>query len=113
MSSMAQESDQVKKARKKLEKQLKEEKKRITPEALNEVQDKIYRWIERHSRDRVNLRDRNIALYSLFDTNEHPAKSTSKFVQRLKNQIKVEITEEPEKAKEALRALRGRVSKQD
>ncbi|MFT4552100.1 MAG: hypothetical protein ACI9S8_000722 [Chlamydiales bacterium] len=109
---VAQESDQVKKAREKLKRQFEEETKLITPEALKEVQDKIYRWIERHSRERVNLRERNIAQYTLFDTNEHPAKTTSKFVQRLKSQL---ITELPGVSEEAVpdRSLRGRIKRVD
>ena len=94
MSKAAKESDQVKKARDKLKKQFEEEQSRITPEALKEVQDKIYRWIERHSRERVNLREKNVELYTLFDGNEHPADSTSKFVERLRSQLRGEIKEE-------------------
>lgn len=109
---VAQESDQVKKAREKLKRQFEEESKRITPEALKEVQDKIYRWIERHSRERVNLRERNIAQYTLFDTNEHPAKTTSKFVQRLRSQLTTELPEKVE-TEAPVRSLRGRIKRVD
>lgn len=105
--NLAQESVQVKKAREKLRKQLEEEGKRVTPEALKEMQDKIYRWIERHSRERINLREKNIALYSLFDNDAHSAKTMSKFVQKLRDQISVEV--QGSKAKPA--SLRGRIKR--
>ena len=109
MAPMAQESDHVKRAREKLKRQFDEENKKITPQALKEVQDRIYKWIERHSRERINLRDKNIALYTLFDSNANPAKTTSKFIERLRTQLSQELAEEPEKVKKALHALRGRI----
>lgn len=115
MGSAARESDQVRKARSKLKRQVEEEKKLMTPEAVKEMQEKIYRWIERHSRERINLREKNIELYSLFDTNEHPAKTTSKFVQRLRSQISTDSTDikvEGKKNKvEKKKKLFGRVKK--
>lgn len=96
----APESDQVLKARKKLEEQIRIEKEMVTPEALREIQDKIYRWIERHSKERINLRERNVDLYGLFDSNQHPAKISSRFVQKLREEIAEEKTYE---------SLKGRV----
>lgn len=107
-SSMAKESDHVKKARLKLEKQIDQESKLVTPEALKDVQDKIYRWIERHSRERLNLRDKNIALFSLFDTNEHPARTSSKFVHRLREQISSEIRSATT-VEQGMAGLKGRI----
>lgn len=109
MSQAAKESDQVKKAREKLKRQFEEERKLMTPEALREMQDKIYRWIERHSRERLNLREKNIALYTLFDKNKHSAKTMSKFVHNLKKQISSEIGSKGQEA--GLRGLRGRIKK--
>ncbi len=107
MSPKAKESDSVTRAREKLKKQFEDEAKLITSDALNEVQDRIYRWIERHSRERINLREKNIEQYTLFDTNEHSAKTASKFIDRLRGQIKREITRAPED----ISSLRGRIKK--
>lgn len=88
----APESDQVLKARKKLEEQIRHEKDLMTPEALRAIQDRIYRWIERHSKERINIRERNIDLFGLFDGNQNPAKISSRFVQKLRDEIASEKT---------------------
>ena len=107
----AQESAQVRKARKKLEEQFREESSKVTPEALKNVQDKIYRWIERHSKDRVNLRDKNVAVYTLFDGNQNPAKTVSKYIEHLRGQIHQELAAEAKDA--AVQLLKGRITKAD
>jgi hypothetical protein len=104
----AQESDQIKRIRDKLERQVEKETALFTPEALAVAQDKIYRWLERNSRERINLRERNIAMYSLFDKNEHSAKTSSTFVNKLKSQLTASISEEKAEIERKV-DLKGRI----
>lgn len=97
----AEESDHVKRAREKLCRQLEEEKSQITPRALEEVCKKIYHWIQRHAAERVNLKEKNIAL---FDENRHSALIHSHFVSDLRSELFFEIN------KEKMKALRGRIT---
>lgn len=76
----SQESVQIRRARRKLKKQLQEEEKKITPEALQKVSESIYLWLSRHSEERIALKDKNI---TLFDENQHSAKIKSKFIDSL------------------------------
>jgi len=83
----AKESRQIQKARQKIKKQLAAAEKRINPEALDSMSRLIQRQIARHSSERIDLKNRQI---TLFDENEHPAKTESRFISILMKQIKQE-----------------------
>lgn len=98
----AKESAQVKKARRKLKAQMEAEQEKFDDAALRKVKAAMQRWISRNAAERVKLEDKSIAL---FDENRHPAKTQSKFVNALFQQIKQEAgteSEEPE-------GLQGRI----
>ncbi|MCB1136155.1 MAG: hypothetical protein KDK78_07805 [Chlamydiia bacterium] len=96
----AEESEHIKRARDKLRAQMQEEEMQITPQALDDVCRKIYHWIQRHSSERENLKDKNIAL---FDENRHSAVIRSRRVGVLRTQLFHELNAEK------MRQLRGRV----
>lgn len=97
--SKAKDSAQVQKYRRKLEKQIAIEKSKINPEKLNEIKKSIHKWITRHSNERIDLKDKTVRL---FDENEHPAQTQSKYVQHLLNQLQKQEkkTSKPFDAKE-------------
>jgi hypothetical protein len=74
------ESSKVKNYRKKLEESLIEEKKLFNPESLDKMKLSIHEWIDKHSLERINLKDKNIAL---FDENQHSASPKSKYILHL------------------------------
>lgn len=98
----SQESIQIKRARRKLKKQLQEEEKQITPQALQKMSQSIHQWISRHSDDRIQLKDKNI---TLFDANQHSAKIKSKFIDSLLK----ELSKENELSKSDSSVLDGRI----
>lgn len=90
MATKAEESNQIKKARKKLEKQLLQENKRINEKAIIQMKKTIQTWIQRHKHERIELQER----LELFDENRHSVKVKSKFVQHLMNQLQKEVEKE-------------------
>jgi len=70
----ASESERTRKLREKLQKQLDEIEKKITPNALKKKTEEIHEWISTHARHRVVLKDKNI---SLFDENQNSAAFSS------------------------------------
>ena len=99
----AVESQAVKRARRKLEKQFEEERASITPEALEGVLSKMKMWIDRHASERVSLKDKAIRL---FDGNEAAADITGP-IANLRAQIKndMRVTEQA-----PAKGLRGRIT---
>ncbi len=83
----AKESNQVKKARQKLKKQINEEHKKINPQSIQKMSESIKNWISRHASERVNLKDKS---FSVFDENQHSAKVKSHFIRKLNNQLREE-----------------------
>ncbi|MBA3816403.1 MAG: hypothetical protein H0X29_07770 [Parachlamydiaceae bacterium] len=81
--SKAKESPQIEKARNKIKQQLEEAEKRINPQALAEMALLIQQQISRHKPDRVSLKTKQVTHQPLFDENKHPAKTESRFVNRL------------------------------
>lgn len=102
MSTKAEESYQVQKARKKLEKQLQEEHKLINDKAIDQMKKAMAIWIRRHDDIRVKLHER----LELFDENRHSVKSKSKFVAQLTKKLQ-KLPVKPKPAK----PLAGRVKK--
>jgi hypothetical protein len=102
MSAKAKESAQVKKARKKLKQQLDTEHKRITKEALDKMTESIQRWISRHANERLPLKDKS---FTLFDENQHSARTKSKFIQHLLGDLKNQM-----RKSESLQTLEGRIT---
>lgn len=98
-SDNKQESRTVRRARRKLKKQLNEERQLITPEALAGVSKSISRWIDRHSTERIDLKEKDI---QLFDENKNPVAPVSKRVKELRGQLSAGISEE--------RSLKGRIT---
>jgi|688.fasta_scaffold25629_9 hypothetical protein len=91
-SAGANESPQILKARRKLQKQIDAENSKITAHALQRMAKTIEFWLDRHKRERVKLKDKSI---TLFDENRHPAKTQSKFVNHLLKNLQQEITPKP------------------
>ena len=89
MTEKEPESDKIKKARRKLQKQLAESNAQITPETLSKVSRSIIRWIERHASERVNLKEKAI---TLFDENQHTVSTLSHHVQALRSELQTELT---------------------
>lgn len=85
MAIKANESSQVRKYRKKLEESMIEEKKLINPESLSKMKNSIHQWINKHSGERVNLKNKSI---ELFDENKHSAAPKSKYILHLLSDIK-------------------------
>lgn len=104
MSDKAKESAQVQKARKKIKDQLADAEKRINPEALHEMARIIQLQLSRRSSERINLKNKTV---TLFDENQHSAKTESKFVNRLLKQIKQKIIDP------SYKQLEGRVKLQN
>lgn len=90
ITSKAKDSDEVMKARQKLEKKMAKENKKINPQAIEETVKSMQQWLNRHQSERIQLKDKSIAP---FDANMHPAKIKSKFVNQLLNQLKEEGTQ--------------------
>lgn len=102
MKEKAKESAHVRKTREKLKQRLEATEKKITPEALRDTSQAIQKWIARHSKDRINLKDKTI---TLFDENKHSASPHNKIVTSLLKQLQSEATKEKE-----VKNLSGRIS---
>jgi hypothetical protein len=105
MALNAKESRQVQKVRKKLEKVLEEEQKRINKDTLQEMSKTIQNWIWRHQSERINLQEKT---FKLFNENASPAETKSKFVHHLLNQLKKEEGKVREEG-----GLKGRVTRSE
>lgn len=83
MKVKAKESTQVVKARQKLIKQIKNENKQLTHQALEKERKVMRQWIARHAPERIDL---NTKSFILFDENQHSANVENKYVlKKLKN----------------------------
>ncbi|MGM0440151.1 MAG: hypothetical protein ACQEP8_03445 [Chlamydiota bacterium] len=102
--TMAPESDKIRRAREKLQQKLLEDDKLITPEALTAAIEKIRRRIERHSGERLSLKDKSI---TLFDENVHTAKIRSPFIKKLEDRIAADFANSSEVS---LPGLKGRIA---
>ncbi len=102
MATKAEESYQVQKARRKLEKQLQEENKLINEKAIEQMKKAMAIWLQRHKDVRVKLHER----LELFDENRHSAKSKSKFVAQLTKKL-----QKPPAKPKPLKPLAGRIKK--
>ena len=98
-----EESDQVKKARRKLEDQMTREDAQMTPKAVQEMSRRIKEWIDRYSEQRVSLAEKQFAL---FDENENAAKPTPA-VEKLRGQLMQDLFEQNN---HEIRGLKGRIS---
>lgn len=87
MGKKAKESAALQRARKKLEKKFQEQNLLVSEKALIQMKKAMHTWLTRHSRERVPLEDKSIAL---FDSNKHSAKSKSRFVADLLEKVKKE-----------------------
>ncbi|MGA8164948.1 MAG: hypothetical protein WB791_08005 [Waddliaceae bacterium] len=99
----AKESKQIIKARKKLQKQMTAEKKRLNQTAIHQMKKAIQIWIDRHQSERVQLSERPV---ELFDENRHSAKTKSKHVSQLLKAIKKEAM-----LSKSFKPLIGRIKK--
>lgn len=101
---IADESRQIAKARKKLQKKLDVMERQFTDSALKETVERIYDWLDKNSTSRIPLTNKKVRL---FDGNNHPAAPSSineKFRETL-------INEHQEMEKQA-KSLQGRVKNQ-
>lgn len=80
MAVKAKESPQVQKARRKIKRQLKAAERKMNPETLKAMSQLIKQQLARHQSERINLRKRE---FTIFDENQHPAKTESKFIMKL------------------------------
>lgn len=83
----AKESQQVVKARRKLQRKIARENRHMTPEALHQMSTLIERQLVRHAGERIDLKSKEI---QLFDANQHPAAVKSRFVSHLLQDLKKE-----------------------
>lgn len=102
-SKKAEESYQVKKARKKLQKQMEEEAKLKDDKAIAQMKKAMQIWIDRHQSDRVPLKEKPV---KLFAENKHSAKVKSSHVTAL-----MEKLQSPEREEQTTEKLVGRVKK--
>jgi len=91
MGKKAKESSKIRKARRKLEKQLAKEDELMTPEKLANMTKNIQNWIQRHASERCDLKEKNI---ELFDENRHAARISSRHIRMLRSKIKQELEQE-------------------
>lgn len=111
MTSLAKESSQVERARKKIEKRLLDQSTLVTPDSLKESANVIRGMIERHQDERIPLHDKSIAL---FDGNHSPAAIKSKHVLKLMKELTdtgLLIKAQPVKKRGS--SLKGRVTVQE
>lgn len=101
MTSKAAESQQIIKARKKLERKLASEDKRLNRAAIDQMKKAIQIWLTRHKLDRVKLAKKNV---ELFDENRHSA-GASKYIVHLIHKLKKETA-----GKKSLKTLKGRIT---
>jgi hypothetical protein len=101
----AKESSQVRRARRKLRKRMSEEDESITPDTLTKVMASIYRWLERHSSERISLKDRAIVKYD--ENGKNAAFSDS--ISHLRNRLME--SETSIESEEAPNPLAGRIQK--
>jgi len=101
-NTKAKESQQIQKARKKLEKQLAKEKTLVNEKAIGQMKKAIQIWIHRHEGERIKLRER----WELFDENRHSVDVRSKFVSHLMGKLKKEAAKS-----KSFKPLVGRVKK--
>lgn len=85
MAKKAKESSHVKKVRQKLRRQLRDKDRQVNEEALRNMRQIIQRQIARHQSERVDLKAREI---TLFDENQHSAKTQNKFILNLLKKLK-------------------------
>jgi septation ring formation regulator EzrA len=102
MGMKAEESHQVQKARKKLEKKMAEESRLVNEKAISQMKKAIQIWLERHKNERLELAER----LELFDENRHPVKTKSKFVSQLLDQLETEADKS-----RSFKPLIGRIKK--
>lgn len=102
MAVKAEESYQVQKARRKLEKQLAEENKLINEKAIEQMKKAMQIWIQRHTHERIQLSER----LELFDENRHSVKTRSKFVAQLMKKL-----QKGKMPKPTTKPLAGRITK--
>lgn len=80
------ESKAVLRARRKLEEQIKDEEKQITPDAIKAASEAIRYYIERHGDERIKLKEK----VSFFDGNAHMAPTKSKAILKLMKKLEIE-----------------------
>lgn len=85
MTTKAKESQHILKARKKIEEQLKSAEQKMNPEALSAMTRLIKEQINRQQPGRINLKQRQV---TSLDKNDKYAKTESKFIHKMINQIK-------------------------
>lgn len=100
MATKAKESPHILKVRKKLQQHLAATDSLINADALKAMRKVIEHQLERQKAERINLKTK---LFTLFDENQHPAQTESKFVARLMHHLK---HPEPKKSN---KHLEGRV----
>lgn len=107
----ATESDHIQRARKKLQKMMDDESKLFSPEKLQQIGEVMRQWIQRYAGERTPLKEKNIGL---FDSNQHTAKTSSAYVQQLREQIKTgnlsSLSTEGSTEEVSIPSLKGRFS---
>lgn len=100
---IADESRQIAKARKKLQKKLDVMDRQFTDSALKETVERIYDWLDKNSTSRIPLSNKKIRL---FDGNNHPAAPSS-----VNQKFRDTLIKEHKEIEKKARSLAGRVSK--
>lgn len=89
MPVKAKESAQISKARKKIKEQILSQNKLTTSQALEKMTKWLQSWLARHAKERINLKEKRVV--NLFDENQHPANTQSKYVSHLLKSLKKEL----------------------
>ena len=109
MLTYAEESEQVKRARRKLKQKLSEVDKLVTPEALFKMTEEIHLWISKNIKERIDLKNKNIAL---FDENQNHARISNRSIQKLRETLQEQISYSKKKTGALLDHLKGRIKQQ-
>jgi hypothetical protein len=102
MKVKAKESPSIQRVRRKIKQQMSTENRKINETALKKMKILIQKWIERHSHERIPLREK---FFTLFDENQNSAKIQNQFVIHLFHKLK-----QKKPSQKAPRHLEGRIS---
>ena len=106
MLTYAEESEQVKRARRKLKQKLSEIDKLVTPEALSQMTEEIHLWISKNIKDRIDLKNKNI---SLFDENQNYAHTSNRSIRKLRDVLQEQIIYSKKETGALIDQLKGRI----
>lgn len=81
---IAPESLKTRRAREKILKAWEAEKEQITPKAIKKTVDKIHKWIADNAKHRIQIKEKNIKLFSYNEGSAKSSKKVEQFAEKLK-----------------------------